>query len=209
MFIVEGSLNSKSAASRLVQDSCDFPMAFDSKFFAGLIGRWNQEFNADLRSNWRTLAAENQGAIERNVAGEASLRVLCAIVPMKNNGKLQLVTDCIPTLNETCWHQAQTHRWNERMVISRAKQEGECLKIVGAGRTIGGPVLSSKVHMMLANRLNQQGRLLSATEKQSRFAVEKKVCFQADLAGRRDYGTISQKELCSSRLAAKVSPGFG
>jgi hypothetical protein len=176
MVVVECSLNPKCAASRLVHHTSDSSQALDPNFLTTLVWRWNQKLNANLRSDWRAFAAENQGAVESNIAGEAALRVLCAVIPMEDYRQLQLVADRIPTLRGACWDQAQTHRWNERMAFSQAEQEGGCLKIVWAKRAISGPDLSSKARFAPAVRLYPRESLLSDSEESSRSAMEKKVC---------------------------------
>ena len=94
MIIIKNPLNSKRPTTVLVQNSSDFSNAFDFQLLAALIRRLKQNLNSNFRSHRGTLAAQDQRAVQCHIRGEASLRVLCAIVPMKDDRQMESIPYC-------------------------------------------------------------------------------------------------------------------
>jgi len=129
MVVIEDSVNSKGFASSLFDNPGYDANAFDAHFLAALVGRWNQNFDADRCAHWRTSATENQRTIQSNVAGEAAPDPFFSVIPVENDGEPQRVPDggsAVQTLLES---QAVLHTWNQIRPERRVPQAAESLKI--------------------------------------------------------------------------------
>jgi hypothetical protein len=98
--VVEHPVDSKISQSRLFPNARHLPQTLNSDFLGRMIRRRDQYLNSNVRSNWRTLAAENQRAIYCNVAGESALCVIRPVIPMEDDRESQSISHGISTLGE-------------------------------------------------------------------------------------------------------------
>jgi hypothetical protein len=89
--VVEITSNPKTRKAVFIHNSCHLTGAVNPHFVARLIWRGNQNFHPDLGSGWGESLASDESPIERNIACEATLRLLTTVVPVENNWKAQLV----------------------------------------------------------------------------------------------------------------------
>ena len=109
MIVVENPMNSKGTVSGLFDHPRHHSHAFDPEFFVAVIGRRDQHLNANLRPDWRTLAAQNQRTVQSNIAGKSTLCVLPAVVPMEDYGKPEFVAHSRPPLQTPFENWPQPH----------------------------------------------------------------------------------------------------
>jgi hypothetical protein len=130
MIVIEHAMHAKRSASRLVGRTGHLPHALDPQFFAALIRRGNKDFNSNIRSDRRTITAEDQRPAESNVTCETACRVLASVVPMKDDGQLQLVPHRSPPLERASETMAVSHTWDQPTALPIALQAADCLKIL-------------------------------------------------------------------------------
>jgi hypothetical protein len=92
VFVIEHPVNSEIGCSQLLPYSRHFSDTLDSNFLGRIIRHRNQNLNSDIGPDWRAPAAENQRAVQRNVAGEAALRLFSTVIPMENDRQAKSVS---------------------------------------------------------------------------------------------------------------------
>jgi hypothetical protein len=65
----------------------------DAQLLVFHFGRRQQDLDANLAPDRRTLAAQNQRSIERNIARESPRRMFDAVVPMEDDGEPELISN--------------------------------------------------------------------------------------------------------------------
>jgi hypothetical protein len=85
LVVIEHAVNPKICCSGLFPHARHFSDALDSNFLGRMVRHWNQNLNPNIDSDWRASAAENEGAVQRNVACETALRVFSTVIPMEND----------------------------------------------------------------------------------------------------------------------------
>jgi hypothetical protein len=110
VIVVKDPVHSKSSTSGLLYDSCHDTDTLDAKFLAALIGGRNENFDANGGANRGALATKNQSAIESYVAGEAAFGVFfSSVLPMKNDGQMQLVPNGCASIQSALKNWTRTH----------------------------------------------------------------------------------------------------
>lgn len=75
VIIVKKTVNTEGSRTVMLRDANHFPYTLDSHLLCRVIRRGDQNLNANLTSDRRAFAAEDERTIQRNVAGEASCRM--------------------------------------------------------------------------------------------------------------------------------------
>ena len=91
MIVVEFAFHSEAAQPSLTCNACDSSHALNSHFFPTAIRRGEENLNTHICSHRRAPGAANERSVHRNVVGKTAFRVLHTVVPVKDDGKLQLV----------------------------------------------------------------------------------------------------------------------
>ena len=124
---VKETMNAKAAG--LFCDLYNFADTLDPQFLTALIWGGEQDFNPNICSNRRAFATEYEGSVQRNVVGEASLRVLPTIVPMEDNRESELVSNSGSTLQPCLSYEKEIHTWAQIRVFINVLQVSDRLKI--------------------------------------------------------------------------------
>jgi hypothetical protein len=93
VIVTEDSMNPKICGSGLFPHPRHLSHTFDPNLFKSImLRRWNHYFDSDIGSNWRAPAAEDQSAIQRNIAREPTFGVFPPVIPMENDGQSESVS---------------------------------------------------------------------------------------------------------------------
>ncbi len=129
MIVVKNALYSKAFRPGLIHHTRNYSRAFDSKFLTAHIRGRQENLDPHFGSDWWILAAENQCSIQRNVAREAALRMFSSVVPVKDYGELQLVSNCSSALCDALENGTGPHSEVDTRASCKVSQAAERLKI--------------------------------------------------------------------------------
>ena len=87
LIVVEHAADPKKTGAQVVSYPRHLSLTLNSDFLATLVWRRNQNLNSNIRSYWRTPAAEDQCAVQCDVGGEAPFGVFHPVVPMEDDGQ--------------------------------------------------------------------------------------------------------------------------
>jgi hypothetical protein len=111
LLVFKDALETESMNSRPLRRVDYFSRTANMKLHIFRFGRRNQHFYADLSSDWGTIAAEDQSAVESDVAGKTSRGVFDPVIPMKDNWEPELISNRSPTLQTSAVHRPATPPW--------------------------------------------------------------------------------------------------
>jgi hypothetical protein len=98
MVVVKKAANSEAATAVLADSACDLPGTLNSELLTTPIWRGNENLNSNITSDrWATCAVDER-SVERNIACKATLRMLDTVIPVENDGEVQLVSHSGPAL---------------------------------------------------------------------------------------------------------------
>jgi len=140
LVVIEHAANSKKDGTQVLGDPCHLSHTLDSNFLGSSVGRWNQDLNPNICANGWAFAAQNQGAVQRDVGGESPFGVLNSVVPMEDNGQPQLVSHGCSALEDWTWG----HGRRQNKQDPTAPQDGERWKIGESREWWSGADFSTK-----------------------------------------------------------------
>ena len=110
MIVIENPMDSKCAIAKLLHDARNLACAFDPQLFRAVIRGGNQYLDPNLRTNRWTCIAYDQSSIQRDIARKTSAHAFSTVIPMEDDGQLQLVADCHSTLYPAFEDWAEAHK---------------------------------------------------------------------------------------------------
>ena len=98
MVVIKPTFHTEARYTTQVQHASHLADALNAYLLAAPYRRREKDLDPDIRSEWRALAASYQCSIKRDVACEAALCMVACVLPVEDNGKLQLVSRSSPAL---------------------------------------------------------------------------------------------------------------
>jgi hypothetical protein len=98
MVVVKKAANSEAVAAVLADSACDLPGTLNSELLTIRIWRGNENLNSNITSDRWATCAVNERSIERNIVCEATLRMIDTVIPVEDDGEVQLVSHSGPAL---------------------------------------------------------------------------------------------------------------
>ena len=96
--VVKKAVNSEAATAVLADSACNLPGTLNSELFTSRIGRGNENLNSNVTSDRWATCAVNERSVESYIACKSTLRMLGAVIPVKDDGEVQLVSHNGPAL---------------------------------------------------------------------------------------------------------------
>lgn len=104
MIVIEKASNTETVTAVVADSTCHLPGALNSQLLSAEIWRRNENLNTNITSDRGTNRALNERPIKRHIACKAARCMFATVIPVKNDGKLELVSHSGPALKFAFCH---------------------------------------------------------------------------------------------------------
>jgi hypothetical protein len=109
VFVVKDPIHAKTTG--LLCDPDNLAHTLYVQFLPALIWRREQDFDPNLRSNWWARSTEDEDPVQRNIVGESPFCSFCAINPVEDDGKSEVVSNSGSSLHTAPSEEEKMHTW--------------------------------------------------------------------------------------------------
>ena len=110
--VVKKAVNSEAATAVLADSACNLPGTLNSELLTARISRGHENLKSNITSDRWATSAVNERSVERYIACKAALRMLGSVIPVKDDGEVQLVSHNGPALRHELngWYRVEFHK---------------------------------------------------------------------------------------------------
>jgi len=104
MIVIKKASNTETVTAAVTDSACHFPGTLNSQLLSADIWRRNENLNSNITSDRGANCALNERPIKRHIACEATRSMFATVIPVKNDGELELVSHSGPALKFAFCH---------------------------------------------------------------------------------------------------------